>query len=469
MRRAACIAAAAVAATCLAAPATVGAHDGEGGELEGAQSFSMARFGAVGLARAAMAEPAPLTGEGENMELVANVPIDPGPQGVAASDLELHGNHAFVGSYGEGVVIVDIADPRNPRRVGKFHCPGGQNDVQLSPDGRYAAMAIETSSNGCHEGKQGTVILDVSDRANPVEIAFIPIVDRLGQPEGAHNNLLNWPYLYVAQYQVDYSKLEIFDLTDPSAPRKAGELDFGGKTSSHDLIVDHRPDGRSLAYSASVTGTDVIDVTDPSRPRALQRITDPAVSISHQAEPNHDRTMLVVTDEFGGGAGLPACGKAGTSTLGEPGAAPPPVSDPADLGALHIYALADDGTVAGTNGQPKLGTFNIPAQPNDPLAGCTIHVFWQAPDQDRLVTAWYGRGTRIVDFSDPARPRQLGWYIPTQADTWSAKPHNGYIYAGDIVRGLDVLRYTGDDGWPANAGPAEVQRAEEQGVPQPAP
>jgi hypothetical protein len=114
---------------------------------------------------------------------------------VAASDLELHGDHAFVGSYGEGIVLVDISDPTNPRRVGKFDCPGGQNDVQLSPDGRHAAMAIETSSNGCHEGEQGTVVLDVADPANPVETAFIPIVDRLGQPEGSHNNLLNWPLL----------------------------------------------------------------------------------------------------------------------------------------------------------------------------------------------------------------------------------------------------------------------------------
>jgi hypothetical protein len=89
-------------------------------------------------------------------------------------------------------------------------------------------------------------------------------------------------------------------------------------------------------------------------------------------------------------------------------------------------------------------------------------VFWQAPDQDRLVTAWYGRGTRIVDYSDPGRPRQLGYFVPTEADTWSAKPHNGYIYAGDIRRGLDVLRYSGE-GWPATAGAAEVQRAEEQG------
>jgi hypothetical protein len=82
------------------------------------------------------------------------------------------------------------------------------------------------------------------------------------------------------------------------------------------------------------------------------------------------------------------------------------------------------------------------------------------------VTAWYGRGVRVVDFSDPSAPKELAHYVPTDGDTWSAKPHNGYIYAGDINRGLDVYRYTGEGGeaWPATSGPAETQRARQQGA-----
>jgi hypothetical protein len=131
-----------------------------------------------------------------------------------------------------------------------------------------------------------------------------------------------------------------------------------------------------------------------------------------------------------------------------------------------LYKLDKDGTIAGENGLQKAGVFNIPyTAQDDPEKGCTIHVFWQAPDQNRLVTAWYGRGTRVVDFSNPAQPKQLAWFIPTGGDTWSAKPHNGYIYSGDIVRGLDIFKYTGEGGaaWPATAGAAEAQRARQQG------
>jgi len=83
------------------------------------------------------------------------------------------------------------------------------------------------------------------------------------------------------------------------------------------------------------------------------------------------------------------------------------------------------------------------------------------------VIAWYGRGTRIVDFSDPANPRQVGSFVPTSGDTWSAKPHRGFIFTGDIIRGMDVLVYNGENGkrWPTTSGPADIQRALTQGCP----
>ncbi|MDQ3935404.1 MAG: hypothetical protein M3340_12330, partial [Actinomycetota bacterium] len=402
-------------------------------------------------------EPHPLTGEGSNFRIVANVPMEGGDGGVAASDLELHGDHAFVGSYGEGMVVVDISNPLQPKRVGKFDCPGGQNDIQLSPDGKIAAMAIDTTANECHPNDEGTVILDVSDPTQPREIAYI---DKKELPRGSHNNTLDWPYLYVDQYSTAYSQLEIFDLSTPSVPRKVGELSFGGEDSVHDLSVDHRPDGKTFAYAASIGYTDVIDVTDPTKPILRERVQDPHVTISHQAEANFDRTLLLVTDEYNGGASFTgACG-------GSPARVPfpagvPQFGDPQNIGALHIYRLDASGNIADAGGLDKAGTFNIPYQPNEePSAGCTIHVFWQAPDENRMVTAWYGRGTRVIDYSNPAQPKELGYFIPTGSDTWAAKPHRGYVFTGDILRGMDVLEYTGEGGskWPATSGPAEVQR-----------
>ncbi len=442
---------------------------------------------ALGVFRAtAVPDPHPLEGTGENMRIVANVPM---AGSVAASDLELAGDYAYVGSYGEGMVIVDISDPRNPKRAGVFRCPGGQNDVQLQPGSnpRYAVLAIESTANECgpvvngepaYAGNEGFIVIDISDKANPTEVAFIGQgPDEGGVEDGAHNTTMDWPYLFVDQYQPthgDEGKVDVFDLRrviagdkDPVAVLPAQGGGF------HDMQVDHRPDGKVIAYAASIGFTDELDFSDPDPTKwtFLKRYTaaEHGVGISHGIEPNHDRTLVIESDEYGGGSGVGACG-GGDAT----GPLPIGAINVRSPGALHFLELETEGENAGRlktlPGGQKLaeaGAFNLPAQTNpSPNEGCTAHVFWQAPDENRLVVAWYGRGTRIVDFSDPANPRELGHFIPTQTETWSAKPHKGYIFAGDTVRGLDVLEYTGEDcaRWPTTSGAAEVQRARYQGT-----
>ncbi len=155
---------------------------------------------------------------------------------------------------------------------------------------------------------------------------------------------------------------------------------------------------------------------------------------------------------------MPACGRGGVQL---PGVGIPVFGDPFDLGAIHFYRLDADGTMTnGGKGAGKYGTFNLPLEPNA-AGGCTVHVFWQAPDENRLVTAWYGRGIHVVDFQDrPRRGRSRP--IRRPARTLLAEPHRvdgrSYVFTGDINRGMDVLEYTADEGWPATAPPME-QRA----------
>jgi hypothetical protein len=107
--------------------------------------------------------------------------------------------------------------------------------------------------------------------------------------------------------------------------------------------------------------------------------------------------------------------------------------------------------------------------------GCTIHVFRiggngtaspgpiaagydgvSSLSNRTLTAAHYGAGVWQIDFSGtpssvdgiPEDPRTtwgntLGWNVMPGADTWSGKEYKGSIYAGDIVRGFDVYRFTG--------------------------
>ncbi len=464
-----------------------------------ASSSSLAIFG--GTTRSALAKSVakapPLTGTGQNMQLVANVPLAPGevPKGANdtdfannAADIELAGNYAFVGSYVQGLVIVNISSCANPARPqdckpfvqSVLKCSGGQFDVQLSPDARYVVMAHESASanKDCHPGEEGAQIIDVSNKNAPREVAFISDEKKDGSSsgeivDGAHNTTLDWPHLYIDNYTQTYPRTDVYSLATPSAPKRIGQIDFignpaNGGSGPHDSIPDHRPDGKHLLYAASIQKSDIVDIANPAKPRILQTIVDPEVGISHGAEPNFNRKTLIVTDEYGGGSGVGACGGSPDDpNLPLPG----PLAGSKGVGAVHFYGLASNGLVPGGPAS-KQGTFNIPVQPNEPdqvaaEAGCTSHVFWQALDQSRFVIAWYGRGTRVVDFSDPANPRQLASFIATGADTWSAKPHRGFIFTGDIIRGMDVLLYKGEGGkaWPTSSGPADIQRALTQGCP----
>jgi hypothetical protein len=79
--------------------------------------------------------------------------------------------------------------------------------------------------------------------------------------------------------------------------------------------------------------------------------------------------------------------------------------------------------------------------PYDPDADfCSAHYF----DVDGPVVsyAWYGEGTRFLDISDPANPRQFAYWRPDDGIVWASYLHRGYVYTADHVRGVDVLKFT---------------------------
>lgn len=386
---------------------------------------------------AGQAQPAPLTGEGEQFEIIGTHNI---PEG-SGTDLEVHGDYAYVAYFG-GMVIVDISDPRAPRRVGTLECAGGGHDIALNPDATIAYFAADDSLGECGEG-QGTAIVDVSDKTRP------RVLSHVSTPEGSHTVTVDGHVLSSNNYASE--NVYLFDVSDPRNPKELAATTTPGPSAFHDAYFHHRPDGKAYLYGASGEGHDIFDVTDPAKPAHLERVSDPEVSFSHQLEPNHDGSVIIASDEWMGGGTAGACGK-----ILPPGADPVPVAGVAsDLGAYSFYA-ADGGRFRGAPVGEKLGTFNLPFDAPQ-TSGCTSHVFWQAPDQNRMVAGWYVKGARVVDFSDPAASTEVGHFIPTGADVWAAKPHRGLIFTGDLERGMDILRYTGE-GWPATAGPAEDQR-----------
>jgi hypothetical protein len=82
-----------------------------------------------------------------------------------------------------------------------------------------------------------------------------------------------------------------------------------------------------------------------------------------------------------------------------------------------------------------------PGGPYDPAAAfCSAHYF--DVDGPVVTYAWYGEGTRFLDISDPANPRQFAYWRPDDGIVWASYLHRGYVYTADHVRGVDVLKFT---------------------------
>jgi hypothetical protein len=80
---------------------------------------------------------------------------------------------------------------------------------------------------------------------------------------------------------------------------------------------------------------------------------------------------------------------------------------------------------------------------------CTAHQGSIAPNSHVMVLGWYIGGVRVVDFSVPAAPRELGHAMMADGEAWTAKFFKGpYVYTGDVTRGFDVFRWSGTDAAP---------------------
>jgi hypothetical protein len=409
----------------------------------------------------------------ENMSYVKNLEYAVHNGGVPnfGTDIEfakLGGRqYALAGSYKNGLQIVDIQRPTDARIAAVYDCGVTQGDVQVfrqkDEKGRtfvtYTSDTFGDGTSTCYRdaaalgfnvlksngsGKNGTFIVDVTDPLKPKTVSFLEV------PQGSHNMTVHpsGNYLYNSNSDLITSfspAIEIFDISDPRAPRAAGELPLpprpGLGTESHDISFN--PSG-TRAYSAALSQGVIIDTTDPLHPSIITSFLDPAINVWHEAEPfrltdssGNEQEFLIVEDELAGAIGTGQCPN----------------------GGVHVYDITGENERAPV----KVGYWNIDdvGPTADPQNSCTAHVFDIHEKAKRMTIAYYNGGVRVVDISGlvgiglgGAAPaggmKEIGYYRTDNADSWSAKtpsidPRTGdfYLYGNDISRGLDVYKFSG--------------------------
>jgi hypothetical protein len=167
----------------------------------------------------------------------------------------------------------------------------------------------------------------------------------------------------------------------------------------------------------------LLDITDPAHPVRLNAVADSNFSYWHSATFNNDGSKLLFSDEWGGGM-APKCR----------------ATDPREWGADAIF------TVSGTALKFQ-SYYKLPA-PQTSVENCVAHngSLIPIPGRDVMVQSWYQGGISLFDWTDPAHPREIGYFDRGPVDstlklsgTWSAYWYNGVIVSSEITRGLDIF------------------------------
>jgi hypothetical protein len=406
----------------------------------------------------------------------------PEPSGLnfANSDLAFSGNHLFMGNF-NGFNVYDITNPKKPSLIASIVCPGGQGDVSIH--GNLLVMSVEQTRGRIDCGTQGVQapvsgerfrgvrIFDITDVKKPKQVAAVQTC------RGSHTHTLvanpNDPsslYVYgsgtssvrsveelagcsrldpkedpnTALFSIDVIQIPIAApetarivnrpriFADPSTGAIAGLWPGGThgpgtqRTSvtnqCHDITVF--PELGLAAGACSGNGI-LLDISDPVKPVRLDQVVDKNFAYWHSATFNNDGSKVIYTDEWGGGT-RPRCR----------------ASDLPTWGADAIFDIVDRQLRFG-------GYYKLPAPQTD-VENCVAHngSLIPVPGRDIMVQAWYQGGVSVFDFTDSAKPVEIAFFdrgplSATQLITggyWSTYWYNGYIYASEMARGVDVFR-----------------------------
>src|SRR5688500_7229166 len=101
-----------------------------------------------------------------------------------------------------------------------------------------------------------------------------------------------------------------------------------------------------------------------------------------------------------------------------------------------------------------------------PTVMCAAHYF--DIQQNVVAQGWYEQGLRLLDVSDPADIRQVGYFIPPNAESWAAyfpptDETGRIVYMLDVSLGLAVLEFDRPTEGPLAMPVREEEEEEEPG------
>lgn len=384
------------------------------------------------------------------------------------TQIMVHRGYAYIGKN-EGVSVLDVSDPRNPRAVNfldgdrnSWHIHLQTHDdlllvidsvdfYMVKPDERdyygHSIPGVQSSRYGTRgvDFAAGMRVYDISDGAHPRPIGHLDVegcgLHRIWYDGGR--------YAYASALLDGFTDhiLLIIDMADPTHPTEAGRWWIpgmwrdGGEEpawTSGRVALHHAVIADGIAYGGwRDGGLTIVDVNDPTRPELLvhRNWCPPFGGGTHSCLPLLDRDLLLVADE----AVLDNCADQVKYTwvfdIREK-------SNPVSISTFPTPAEEDFCSQPGHFGphnlhENRLGSFQ----------------------SSQVIYATYqNAGLRVFDIENPFRPEELGYFIPPPPDRMTERRKNrprathtadvfvdaeGLAYITDYNAGVYIVEYTG--------------------------
>jgi hypothetical protein len=348
------------------------------------------------------------------------------------------GKFAYIGHMdpGVGTSIADVSDPAHPHLIANVPVAAGFHSHKVrAANGLMLVNRELVDSKAAATGARGGLgIYDISNPARPREIRHWSC-----DGTGVHRFTFDGRYAYLSPELDGFigNIVMILDLADPEKPREVGrwwlpgQWIAGGETPTWEGRAHrcHHPIrfGDRLFVSYWHGGIVILDISDMSQPKMISRThwSPPFPWPSHSAvpipQPIHGRRWMIVADED-------------VDRL-QPDPAP-------EMSAFIWFVDITDETHPVPVSSFQVEGLHGRRNPN--MTGC--HQPVETIVGTEVPVAWFSQGLRIVDFSDPMRPRQTAYYVPDAADATKGVSSNdifvdarGHLYLIDRIGGLTIL------------------------------
>ncbi|MEX2472025.1 MAG: Ig-like domain-containing protein [Gemmatimonadota bacterium] len=308
------------------------------------------------------------------------------------------------------------------------------NDVKASPDGRYAVLSREGATNR----RDGLVIVDMADPRNPVVAS---IFDE-GITGGVHNMFAEDDYLYALS---NGDKYVIVDMSDIYEPRFVSEYNHPN-SRLHDVWVN---DGLAYSseWQTGVVVVDVGDGRwggSPENPVFVTSYATPS-GATHAAFPyfqeSTGKTYLFLGDEIMQRRGLAWAGY--PSSMGSYSDQYDPETGTGGIplvtrGYIQVIDFTDpeNPEMVARYEVPEFGTHNMWVE-DDKLYQAYYEGGLRVVDvSGELMGNLYTQGREIAVFKS-ASP---AGYTPNATMVWGTMPHKGHVFFSDTNSGIWSVR-----------------------------